>query len=410
MQKQAKKSGYARFVRSIKLNLGYWREKIEGASSEQLRQYQNKFLLVCRAVRLASKETETAQEAAQFAISAFRFAEQCNNWSEWVFVLSETLVQNGDADPDIYHALHLHIGTFLRLEHKYDASIEVYEKVLHSAELQNDFQSYAKAIVGLAACYLGKRAPIQVETYLTKENYELVLAQNDARLTAQMDNNLGHLHYFYKGNLHLARRYFEQALANYKKIDASLNHSRVLHNLGTLHINLNELEKAIAYLQEARELQIKLGVKIDAVKTTNSLGTAYYVLERWQDAASVFRSIDTSSLERAGYVDLQATNFNNLGNVLIKQREFSEGRAILKKSAALWEELGNMGEYANVIGTIGESYAGQGKLATAIDYLDQAIQLLEDIDRDIQQEKWFVDYRQMRARIMQKREADDASR
>lgn len=390
-----KKPGYDRFVRSITRNLRYWRRKIDGANTEQLQVQRDKFLLVCRAVRVALKEEQTAEEAAQLVVSASRFAEQCSNWTEWLLVLNESIAQLDDQFADVQCALNLELGKFFRLDHQLQEAIEAYSLAMNSAESLNNRHAYATAVVGLSTCHLDKGENDNAERYLTQSMRDVVAACEDEIVIARMENSLGRLCYVHKKELALATSHFEESLRYYLAVEDPLNASRILHNLGLLTHSKGDTGAAIDYLQRALQLQIECGTQVDLAHTKSSIGAMHYARGDWAAAVEGFRSIDLSFLERNKYTRIQAAVLNNLGNALSKLGQYKSARQMLEQSKQLWLELDMNSEYANTVSSIGETYKGEKNWPFAVECFEEAVQLLQLNTDNIYAERWLQNNRKL---------------
>ncbi len=383
------RQGYDRFVRSAKANLRYWQVKFIDAEHEKLQEMRESFMLVCRAVRIALGAETLVADAAHLTIDAAQFAEHCNRWAEWCLVLEEALAKLSAEKDNLRCQLLLQIGRFYRLDHRFEQALQALNTACEIAETQGNRPNEQRALVNIATCHLDVGNRVAAKTCLDRVVTCLDESAGETPLHATLFNNLGHFYLEHSKDFPRAIEYFEKSLQIYKLQNDPINYPRVLQNLGHVLLFSGQLDEAAVCLQEATHRFQSINARRDTANVFVSLGTLYFMQKRWAKAEETFRQIDLAYLERVGYVKLSAMAFNNLGNAVLKNGRPMEARKLLEDGLALWKVFGAPDEYANTLGTIGETYLAQEEWSLAVKTLHSAIEILKNEPQSRKVDRWL---------------------
>ncbi|MFP5271893.1 tetratricopeptide repeat protein [Coleofasciculus sp.] len=184
--------------------------------------------------------------------------------------------------------------------------------------------------------------------------------------------------YFSQGGIAEAREHLEQALelANDNENLASLK-ANSLHELGIIKVNQGEFQDAIALFKQSLELQRRLGdVQAEAV-TLNSLA-AIYVQQGKIEQAIVLLQRSLKLQQRLGDVQGEAATLSNLAGTHVYKEEIEKAIALFQRSLDLTQRIGDVQNKAATLAMLGQLFADKkGELETALNYLQQALDILQ---------------------------------
>jgi tetratricopeptide (TPR) repeat protein len=99
---------------------------------------------------------------------------------------------------------------------------------------------------------------------------------------------------------------------------------------------------------------------------------------RWDDARIVLQEA-SQVFEQGEHLTLQATCFNNIGNVYDSQGQLEMALDYFQRALTLFEQVGDPADIALSLHNIGSIYDSQGQLETGLDYLQRALALFEQV-------------------------------
>ena len=170
--------------------------------------------------------------------------------------------------------------------------------------------------------------------------------------------------------------YFQQALTLVQGTDPLLE-AEVLHGLGLIHRELNDLDAARRTLERAEQLHRALNEPWALGTTLNDLGVVLAMQGDPRQAHGLF----SASLElkrRAGDVQGVAYALANLGNVTDDLQEY---RRLTEQSLDLKRGLNDWQGVANSLYNLADLHIGAGDPGSARPLLEEALQLFRQLGR-----------------------------
>jgi len=141
------------------------------------------------------------------------------------------------------------------------------------AEATQDIQNFYLAHEGLGFYYYDRNEFEKALYYLLKVD-SIMPQLGDAVLAAKTLNNVG-LCYSSLKNYTLAKKYYQQALQEYTRLDMPLDIALAYFNLGSMYNNLNQPDSAIYYLDKSLPLARESGDLQRASRCYEFLADAY---------------------------------------------------------------------------------------------------------------------------------------
>ncbi len=164
--------------------------------------------------------------------------------------------------------------------------------------------------------------------------------------------------------------------------DPPLIRARLLYTMGAAYSSLGSYDRALAMLEEAREIQSREGGRdsLPLAATLNQLGTVYQELGRFREAELVHLRSLTIHEDRLGPEHPAVVGIlGSLGTSYGIQEKFDESQAVKERALALAEKLEgpNHPSVAMALHNLAINHAEQGKLELAVLPLRRAVAILE---------------------------------
>lgn len=144
------------------------------------------------------------------------------------------------------------LGDYYRQAGEFDLATEHLELALTVAELQNSAPHSGRALNVLAIIEQHKGNIDAAEAMYIRAR-EVSLGMDDKKVLGWIEQNLGILANI-RGNLSEARARYLAGLAYLREARHDRGCAQVLNNLGMLHVDLGELDRADAYFEDALEI------------------------------------------------------------------------------------------------------------------------------------------------------------
>jgi len=145
-----------------------------------------------------------------------------------------------------------------------------------------------------------------------------------------------------------------------------------MRDLADISSDLYELDRAIAYYEEAIALQKKQGLTGELMITLNNLGTLYSDLGRYEEARTIYDKVIRLAQAENDKATL-ATTYNNLGNVWGRLGYADRALYYYQESLSLERRLGRPASLSYVLNNIGMEYFRAEKYEEALKYLSEAL-------------------------------------
>ena len=327
-----------------------------------------------RALEVSLQKGETFDLANRLIEQLFPIVFGYGDLDRWLVYLEEAIVLSRKLSREVEEAnLLSRKGKICTLKGDYPQAHELYTQCVQEYKRLNDKANYASTLTKLASvCDL--QGNMKESLALLEEALHVSNSIND--LWVLMQVNLALSSAYHKSRewlqgLSAAQSAYELAdrLGDYQvELIALLNIVACHTELGNWH----EVENLSPKLEETL---IASGDLIKLSQFKNNMGIAaftqehYYVAEKaWQDALRINSQV-TQPIELARI-------YNNLGMVYTKLGELDTARDMLEQGAAIFEEKGDMYNWANTLDNLAEVYEIQEDTGEFRRILNLALSLL----------------------------------
>jgi tetratricopeptide (TPR) repeat protein len=182
-----------------------------------------------------------------------------------------------------------------------------------------------------------------------------------------------------EGHWVLARRYAEQAKAQYEEVADRANVGRLLNNLGGLNFLLGKPDEAVRYLKDAFAVALELGSDRDAAYAVSSLAQVHL---RTGDAVLAEEQARHALGLMEGRVDVLDEIGNAhivLGRSLMEQDRLEEAEAAFAAADSAYEQLSSASHRATAWVAQGDLATRRGDDRAAARLYRQAAEALQDV-------------------------------
>jgi len=185
-------------------------------------------------------------------------------------------------------------------------------------------------------------------------------------------------YYYLVGQYDKAIKYYEEALATFKKLGQESSVAILLSNIGLVYKSWGQYDKAIKYYEEALATFKKLGQEGSVAASLSNIGNACYSWGQYDKALEYYEEglvID----KRLGKEDRIATFLNNIGGVYSDWGQYDKALEYHEEALAIARKLGLESGIATCLNNIGWNYGSQGKYKTAIKYYTESVKIKEKL-------------------------------
>jgi tetratricopeptide (TPR) repeat protein len=189
--------------------------------------------------------------------------------------------------------------------------------------------------------------------------------------------NLG-LAYSDLGEVEKAIAYYEQALEIAREIGHRQGEGNRLGNLGNAYSALGEVEKAIAYYEQALEIDREIGHRQGEGNHLGNLGNAYSDLGEVEKAIAYYEQALEIDRE-IGYRQGEGADLGNLGLAYSALGEVEKAIAYYEQALEIAREIGHRQGEGNHLGNLGLAYSDLGEVEKARQYLQESLAIFEEI-------------------------------
>jgi tetratricopeptide (TPR) repeat protein len=236
-------------------------------------------------------------------------------------------------------------------------------------------------LLNIAAFY--RQSDIPRALSFANQALDLINAEPTSALKGDVLNFMGDL-CFQGGLMDRSADYFNQSLAYYKTVNAELAVALSYMNIGAIYIHLEEYELS----RQQHETSLSL-LKAYEKKQGDSDKSAYF-LNIYNNLSIIYREL--GDYEKANqYIQLglgvaegishynTPLLYNNLGLLLMKQRQWHKAEAAFLKSVELRKPQADLQGMANTYNHLGNLYRETGDFSSALTYLNQAYTYAQEV-------------------------------
>ncbi len=187
---------------------------------------------------------------------------------------------------------------------------------------------------------------------------------------------------FYRvGQFDKAIKYYEEALAIFKKLEQEDNVAKNLSNIGLVYDSLGQYYKAIKYYNEALAIDKKLDQEAGVAIDLGYIGGVYYTWGQYYKAINYYKEALAIN-KKLGRNTGVATVLNNIGLVYYSWSKHDKAIKYFKKALTIDKKLGLEPEVANSLSNIGLVYVSWNQYDKAIKYFKEALAIARKLGQE----------------------------
>ena len=176
-----------------------------------------------------------------------------------------------------------------------------------------------------------------------------------------------------------AIEFLEESLAIAREIDDRRNEGVWLGNLGSVHLDLGQIERAIEFYEQALIVAREIGDRQNEGVWLGKLGLAYRalghaerIIEFYEQALTIAREIG----DRRG----EGANLSRLGSVYHTLGQNEQAIQFHEEALAIAREIGDRQREGISLTILGNAYHALGQVERAIKFYEKALIIFREID------------------------------
>lgn len=213
---------------------------------------------------------------------------------------------------------------------------------------------------------------------LINESARLAELLGDTNGRADATNNLGVLYYLW-GAWAKALEHYQLALELKTALQDLDGIAKAYNNLGGVSQAASQWEQALEYYRQSLPIYQQLGDAVQESSSHNNIGLAHLSLGDFDTAGSHFRQ-GLEIAERIGDRTGTALAETHLGLLYQEEEEYEKARRAHERSLQIRREIGDRQGQAVCLHNLGALAADRGQLGEAIELLEAARDLAQDLD------------------------------
>ncbi len=183
-----------------------------------------------------------------------------------------------------------------------------------------------------------------------------------------------------KGNLYEAKKLLELSLSYQAETPTTIK-AESLNELGGIHYNRREFDRALLYFEEALQIYQNLDDVYGQGEELNNIGICYYQQTGYQKAIQTWKQALTLQ-RRVKNLDQQALLLNNLGGAYQQLGELEEAVVYYEKSKNLREELNNWEEAFYTLKNIHTIHFLRGEFSQSLEICERIFNFYQSTHDD----------------------------
>ncbi len=242
-----------------------------------------------------------------------------------------TGITRADLQDSVTYLLHI-AGATVRTH-----PVRTFENARKALELCKEYKWEQQQAVALR--YMGE-AKIAVEEYIEARGY---LEEAAALLTQDMTKTAGNIYFqlgkanYYLGDYEAANNNYMEGLKFFEAENREADVAKTLQNIGLIHHNLSNPDKASYYYHKALEINLRLKNDTNIAGLYQNLGIIYYQNNEFDKALDYYEK-SIHIYNDLNQIDKIATTFSNIGLIQLNQGEYEEAYKNFTKSYNLFVE------------------------------------------------------------------------
>lgn len=262
--------------------------------------------------------------------------------------------------------------------YEFEEAIKIYQNCLHDLSIPEEDKIGFNILIGNCYYFLSKLN--QAEKHFKESLNVLKRAENKiSKLPAKSTAfaNLGNI-YHNLGKPDEALAYYQQALEINRKLGYEQGTAHNLNNLGTLYNELGKPDEALRYQEEALEIGRKFKDEQIIANTLSNIGIIYTDSGKSEEAIKFFQEAIEIN-KKLKFQEGMANLFNNIGLLHSNLKETDQALDYYQKALKINKKIGYKEGVAANLGNIGLIYITLGLPEKAIKYYQEALEIFIDI-------------------------------
>jgi tetratricopeptide (TPR) repeat protein len=291
-----------------------------------------------------------------------------------------------DVDPLIVATAHASLGRLSWQQGAYEASFTSFEKARAIAIRLDAAEVRARAEIGLGNVYYARG-----DYARARDMYNAVRANPAVTgLRGKVLLNLGAIANI-EGDMAEAERNYTQAVRAFREAGDTHGQSQAYNNLGMLHVDQMEWEKAGEAYAEALALSAETGnremiglVTMNRSELSCAMGQYPRALELCEEALTIFAEIG-AEVYRGTTLRWKGRALRELGQYALAERALTEAMRIAHRAQARLLEAETMQELGGMLALAGDTAAARKWFVRALDLFESlgAAREAEELNADI---------------------------
>lgn len=379
------------FTQSVAANISYWQQRTQNLTDDTLPALDRDRQNLYRAAKFGLHMPATWQETAELILQTFVFVERRGYWGEWIPLL-EHLLENCPSDNMAMRGRILdHLGLFYRHNRQLDKAFAAHQDELQIGLTLADKWREAHACINLGTVCRQMRRFDEAESYIIQAHQSFQAIHAPLIKFAFVTLELGLLAQD-QGQWALAEEHLRYSVSLWREIGDPSYLANCLKLLGQVLEIQDKTDLAFTVYHEAYAQLAPTENQLDKTRVLNELGALHLKLGNLTEAQQFLLDACAPHRQQPGNLYDQAIVANNLGAVYLAQGALEKAAAAFERSLALLQTCDDPIHYANSLGGLAEVNAAQGDMGEAQRLYRHALKLLADFPQDAWGQKLYEQF------------------
>ncbi|NER16682.1 tetratricopeptide repeat protein [Spongiivirga citrea] len=257
-----------------------------------------------------------------------------------------------------------HIGLFFFDNNEFDESLVHWKKAVELYEVLKDYSgvAYTASFIGEAYTTMGNYEKSMEALY---EGLQAVENTNSKRMHARLLSKIG-VNYKNLNQLDKAQSYFQQAIAIATPRNIVREIAFAKRNLGDLELKKKQHEDAIYYYEESKDLYLSINNLHGEARCNQVLSEAFTEINDLKKARFSL-AISDSLYQRLKYVGELNKNNLLLSGILFKEKDFATSKSLAQNSLQIAKQNKNYNNELRSLKLIFKNQYALGQIKQALD-------------------------------------------
>ncbi len=213
--------------------------------------------------------------------------------------------------------------------------------------------------------------PIDSAYLYNRLGLDLALEMNEPFSLAIAKNNMG-IYYLNQGNYPLSLQYFQEALEHDRNTGEYVDPTGVYANIGILHEEMGDTEKAIEYYLKSADAALAFDDKasiayayLDYGYVDAMQGKRESAMQHYENALALYRELNHASRE--------AETLYYIGEIHLEEGKYEQALSYQEEALAIYERIQSVEDVPSMYSIIAGIYKEMGDTQQAISYYQEAI-------------------------------------